>query len=1000
MAVEIAAAYVTIMPSLKGAVKSIQNELGGVNTTAVGRSVGQGFAGNIASGLKTIGGMAAGALATVTTAVGGLAVAGGISRALQIENAQAKLKGLGHDASSVTEIMNDALASVKGTAYGLGDAASVAAGLSAAGVQQGAQLTGVLKTVADTASISGRSLTDIGTIFQSVAARGKLQGDDMLQLMSSGVPVLQLLAKQTGKTSAQVSAMVSAGQIDFATFAAAMQAGMGGAALAAGSTFTGALDNVKAALSRLGAAAATPALDLLRQTFNAAIPVIDNVTAALTPLINALAGRLQDSIPGIVAGFNAFGGAVSKLTSGGFGDLSTQMGALSPILATLFLPMLKQIPLVKGLFGEFSASAMGAFGGIVGVLISMLALSPNLRAALAGAFQQLMIALKPVWPSLNSILSETGVLIAMFADMMANVVGLGIKFGVFKAAGQIIAALAHTLAVLLDFIIQNSSWIKPLALGIAGVVVAMKGIPAVLGGITTAASGVEKVATAAFDAFTSGSSVVSTLGQMASKLNIVKAAQAAWSAVTKAAIAVQLAFDAALDANPIGIIILAIAALVAGLVWFFTQTKLGRTIWAGFISWLGAAWKGLVSVATTVFTALGSFFSGLWNGISSVAQSVWGAIAGFFSTVWNGIVAVWTAVWNVIVAIFTPIIQGIATAFNVYFTIIKNVLIVFAAFWVAAWQGWSAVFQAVWSGIVAFFTPIIQGIISVVTTAVNWIVSVWTTAWTAVSTFFVGVWNGIVAFVTPIINAIGSVITTVVSTIQAVWNAVWGAISGYFVAVWNNMVAFYGPIINGIALVIGGVISAIQATWNAVWGGISSFFSGVWNGMVNGVRTAVSAIAGVVGGIYGAVRGALSGAASWLVDVGRNIISGLIGGITGAFKWLKDTITGMAKNVLDWAKGVLGIHSPSRAFRFQVGQMVGAGTVLGIKDSYGDIKDAVTGMVQIPDVSSPSLSPTLAGAGAMTGGVYAPVTVQAPNIDSAAVVQLTATALAQRLRTA
>lgn len=107
-----------------------------------------------------------------------LAAKGGFQRALNIENAQAKLKGLGHDSKSIAEIMNNALASVKGTAFGLGDAATVAATLSAAGIKSGDQMTNVLKTVADTAQISGRSLTDIGTIFSSVAARGKLQGDD------------------------------------------------------------------------------------------------------------------------------------------------------------------------------------------------------------------------------------------------------------------------------------------------------------------------------------------------------------------------------------------------------------------------------------------------------------------------------------------------------------------------------------------------------------------------------------------------------------------------------------------------------------------------------------------------------------------------------------------------------------------------------------------------------------------------------------------------------
>ena len=165
---------------------------------------------------------------TIAGGITALAAKGGFQRALNIENAQAKLKGLGHDSKSIAEIMNNALASVKGTAFGLGDAATVAASLSASGIKEGDQLTKVLKTVADTAQISGRSLTDIGMIFGSVAARGKLQGDDMLQLMSSGIPVLQMLGKHLNKTSAEVSDMVSDGKIDFQTFADAMQEGIAG----------------------------------------------------------------------------------------------------------------------------------------------------------------------------------------------------------------------------------------------------------------------------------------------------------------------------------------------------------------------------------------------------------------------------------------------------------------------------------------------------------------------------------------------------------------------------------------------------------------------------------------------------------------------------------------------------------------------------------------------------------------------------------------------------
>ena len=75
-----------------------------------------------------------------------------------------------------------------------------------------------------------------------------------------------------------------------------MQEGLGGAALSAGTTFTGALANVKAALSRLGETAATPVLDGLRGLFNQAIPLIDTFTAAVTPTLQKVGAALQQGL--------------------------------------------------------------------------------------------------------------------------------------------------------------------------------------------------------------------------------------------------------------------------------------------------------------------------------------------------------------------------------------------------------------------------------------------------------------------------------------------------------------------------------------------------------------------------------------------------------------------------------------------------------------------------------------------------------------------------------
>ena len=93
--------------------------------------------------------------------------------------------------------------------------------------------------------------------------------------------------------------------------------------------------------------------------------------------------------------------------------------------------------------------------------------------------------------------------------------------------------------------------------------------------------------------------------------------------------------------------------------------------------------------------------------------------------------------------------------------------------------------------------------------------------------------------------------------------------------------------------------------------------------------------------------GALRGAGEWLRDTGRNLIQGLINGIGDMFGWVRDKICSLGSNVLSWAKGVLGIGSPSRIFK-QYGQWLDEGLAIGIDDAasrVGKAMDEMTGMV-------------------------------------------------------
>jgi len=87
---------------------------------------------------------------------------------------------------------------------------------------------------------------------------------------------------------------------------------------------------------------------------------------------------------------------------------------------------------------------------------------------------------------------------------------------------------------------------------------------------------------------------------------IMVGAFVAWTASIWAA-------NMALLANPIALIILAVVALVAGLVYFFTQTEIGKKIWDALMTGIATGWERLQAVVSTVVDAISTAWNWLWK---------------------------------------------------------------------------------------------------------------------------------------------------------------------------------------------------------------------------------------------------------------------------------------------------------------------------------------------------------------------------------------------------
>lgn len=252
-----------------------------------------------------------GAVSKLTSAVYSSVVQGGIKRSMNIEQAKFQIDGLG---ASWEELSEDISYAVDGTAYGMDVAAKAASQLTASNIEAGDSMKTALRAISGVAAMTNSEYEDISRVFTTVAGNGRLMGDQLLQLSSRGLNAAATLASYLNVTEAEVRDMVSSGEVDFATFAAAMDDAFGEHAADANKTFSGSLSNVKAALARIGADVATPALENLRDVFNALREKINAVHEELGPFIDTI-NKLQTKAAKAAVNFlNGTSSSWTKLT--------------------------------------------------------------------------------------------------------------------------------------------------------------------------------------------------------------------------------------------------------------------------------------------------------------------------------------------------------------------------------------------------------------------------------------------------------------------------------------------------------------------------------------------------------------------------------------------------------------------------------------------------------------------------------------------------------------
>ena len=320
------------------------------------------------------------------------------------------------------------------------------------------------------------------------------------------------------------------------------------------------------------------------------------------------------------------------------------------------------------------------------------------------------------------------------------------------------------------------------------------------------------------------------------------------------------ALSATMMANPIAIVIAAIAALVAAFIYLWNTNEEFRQFWIRL-------WNEIKEVAVQVWTAISQFLVSAWNGIRNTAVAVWNGIRDFFSRLWNGIKM-----------LFTTVVTAIST------------------FLVGAWNGIRATVMAVWNAISAFLDSVWNGIKSVTMNVVN-----------GIRTFLQTAWNGIRTVITTVMNGIRTVISTVWNGIRTIMSTVLNGIRGTVNSVWNGIRSTISSVVNGIK-------NTVSGAFNAMWSGIRSTISDIYNTIRDGLGNAVNYItslasagwrwgADIVNGIVNGIRSCIGAVANAVTDVANTIRAHLHfsvpdeGPLTDFESWMPDFMSGLAEGI-------------------------------------------------------------------------------------------------------
>lgn len=803
-------AWIQIAPSLKGLNDSVRKELGDVDTKPAEKKIESGLGGAFKSAAKA-GALALGAMGAIGAVVGFADVA---REALAASDATDKFKNTLSFAGVASDEIEKLTASTKkyadDTVYELSDIQNITAQLAANGVEGYDQLAEAAGNLNAVAGGNAETFKSVGMVLTQTAGQGKLTTENWNQL-ADAIPgasgKLQEALLKNGAYTGNFRDAMAKGEITAQEFnQAILDLGFTDVAREAAtstSTIEGAWGNLQAALVTGGMEIVDrikPALtDFMGVVAEGASAAFGWINGSLFPALESIWTLVTTgSYDGNLFGLASDSGVITALTT----IKDTGLDLYNWVTGTL-------VPGVQSFFdlavnGNFDGNFFGVEedSGLIDFILSV-------RDNVMDIWGFLSTTVIPgVANFLGAVVSSPfwGVLGSFFGALVQNKVILEAVVGGF-IAWKTVTGTMSLVALTTQVWGQVTAW------------TAAK--------VAKAGDLAETVALKAMYAGDFLRSIVQQgvqVGRTTAAWVAQKGAMVAGKVATGAYTAAQWLLNAAMDANPIGLIVVAIGALVAAFVVAYNKSETFRNfidgMWAGIKSAVGSVidwfktyllpvfesvWEGIKVAVWVVVTAIALYIEAWKAVLQGIADFIVTYVWPYIQTAWEGIKTGVATLWEYMQAAWGGIQSAVQTVADFFTAYVLPVI-------VAVWDGIKAGAGLLWDGIQAYWNYIQTCVQTVAGWFQSYVLPVISTVWENIKAGAQALWTAITSIWEGIKTSINNVATWMSGTLQSIISTVTGGIQSAFQSMKDSVANIWSSVKSVVAKPINFIINTVYTS--------------------------------------------------------------------------------------------------------------------------------------------------------------------------------------------